>query len=355
MKIKVYDAMSDIVSDLTEREKDVILRRFGLGQEKQTLQAVGDIYGLTRERVRQIQDKSIVDITPKLSKHSFLEELSRNAQKSLGKIKIKRERTLLDDLGRMYNLSGDDINYLRFFLILHKKLSYNPEDDNFHGYWGDSTQRTKTANQVLKRIIAMLSKRPSKLWTSKEIFEIIEDEIKKGLGVKGDADELKDFMRILKVIGKNPRNEFGLFNHPHISPTSLDDKVYFVLDSKNEHMHFTEIYDALQELSEIEDEFISKRWKKDYSKQSIQNLLIMNPEFVWAGRGTYALKKWGVVEGTIQDIMANIVKKYKEIDRQKLMEELAKERRFSKITFEAYLRDKSRFSIAPDGTIRLVK
>ena len=37
------------------------------------------------------------------------------------------------------------------------------------------------------------------------------------------------------------------------------------------------------------------------------------------------------------------------------MEELAKERRFSKITFEAYLRDKSRFSIAPDGTIRLVK
>lgn len=343
MKTKVYSAVEDILSDLTDREKDVIKRRFGLGLEKQTLQSVGDIYGLTRERVRQIQDKSLDGITPKINKHSFIDELSKIAKDALGKIKIKREKTLLDSLGEKYNLSGSDLNSLRFFLILQKKLAHSPEDDDFDGFWGDSDNRIKSAKQVLKKLMSILLKKPYKLWSSEEIFKIIEDETKKFLGAKGNMDELLDFLRILKQVGKNPKNEFGASFHPYVSPGSLDDKVMFVLESKNEPMHFSEIYDALIKLSEIEDEFINNRWKKDYSRQSIQNLLIINPEFIWAGRGTYALKKWGFSEGTISDKMKEIVKKYKEIHKDELMNILAKERRFSKITFEAYVRDKSNF------------
>jgi RNA polymerase sigma factor (sigma-70 family) len=44
---------------LTPREYDVLMLRFGLTCESQTLEDAGKIFGLTRERIRQIQDKAL--------------------------------------------------------------------------------------------------------------------------------------------------------------------------------------------------------------------------------------------------------------------------------------------------------
>ena len=44
-----------LVSDLDPRVKDILVQRFGLDEdEPKTLDAVGQGYGITRERVRQI-------------------------------------------------------------------------------------------------------------------------------------------------------------------------------------------------------------------------------------------------------------------------------------------------------------
>lgn len=43
------------MSHLTVREQDIIKRRFGLGQPEQTLAAVGDVHGICKDRVRQIE------------------------------------------------------------------------------------------------------------------------------------------------------------------------------------------------------------------------------------------------------------------------------------------------------------
>ncbi|WP_028239512.1 RNA polymerase sigma factor RpoS [Stutzerimonas azotifigens] len=48
------------LSDLTEKQRDVVIRRFGLrGHESCTLEEVGQEIGLTRERVRQIQVEAL--------------------------------------------------------------------------------------------------------------------------------------------------------------------------------------------------------------------------------------------------------------------------------------------------------
>lgn len=56
MKAELYD----ILNKLSEREKQVIELRFGLKDGKdRTLEEVGDIFDVTRERIRQIKAKAL--------------------------------------------------------------------------------------------------------------------------------------------------------------------------------------------------------------------------------------------------------------------------------------------------------
>ena len=47
------------LATLTERESDIIKLFFGIGCQEMTLEEIGDKFGLTRERVRQIKEKAI--------------------------------------------------------------------------------------------------------------------------------------------------------------------------------------------------------------------------------------------------------------------------------------------------------
>ena len=53
---KEIDRALDTLSD---REKMIIKMFFGIGGQEKTLEEIGDTYGLTRERVRQIKEKAI--------------------------------------------------------------------------------------------------------------------------------------------------------------------------------------------------------------------------------------------------------------------------------------------------------
>jgi RNA polymerase primary sigma factor len=47
------------LATLTERESDIIKFFFGIGSQEMTLEEIGERFGLTRERVRQIKEKAI--------------------------------------------------------------------------------------------------------------------------------------------------------------------------------------------------------------------------------------------------------------------------------------------------------
>lgn len=54
------EALSEILSTLTDREADVLRMRFGMYDGRtHTLEEVGQIFGVTRERIRQIENKAI--------------------------------------------------------------------------------------------------------------------------------------------------------------------------------------------------------------------------------------------------------------------------------------------------------
>ena len=54
--IDVTQAVNDILKSIDhDREREIISRRFGLFDRKETLEQIGELLGITRERVRQLE------------------------------------------------------------------------------------------------------------------------------------------------------------------------------------------------------------------------------------------------------------------------------------------------------------
>ena len=60
MQTSLKEDVETILSTLTEKERDIIILRFGLHDTKpMSLKEIGDLYGLTKERIRQIEKRAI--------------------------------------------------------------------------------------------------------------------------------------------------------------------------------------------------------------------------------------------------------------------------------------------------------
>lgn len=71
----VEEYLDQLLDQINEKQKAVIVRRFGLlGHERQTLDEVGKAIGLTRERVRQIQFEAVKVLHDLMVKQGYIDE-----------------------------------------------------------------------------------------------------------------------------------------------------------------------------------------------------------------------------------------------------------------------------------------
>ena len=62
-RMLLNEAVKRAWSELTEREQEVVRLRFGLDDGRiRTLEEVGQIFGVTRERIRQIEMKTLAKL-----------------------------------------------------------------------------------------------------------------------------------------------------------------------------------------------------------------------------------------------------------------------------------------------------
>jgi RNA polymerase primary sigma factor len=70
---EVYQHVQQIFGELSAREADVLLQRFGLeGKQELTLREIGNKYGLSRERVRQLQEQALKKIRARLKQRNAM-------------------------------------------------------------------------------------------------------------------------------------------------------------------------------------------------------------------------------------------------------------------------------------------
>jgi len=74
MSQEAEEIIQELLNDLPSRERDIIIRRYGLNGHKQdTLFDIGSDYKLTQERIRQVENNCIVIMRTKLSNRDIEE------------------------------------------------------------------------------------------------------------------------------------------------------------------------------------------------------------------------------------------------------------------------------------------
>lgn len=294
---EIQSTFETILSSLADKERSVILRRIGILWKRETLQEIGDTYGITRERVRQIEDVGIKKIG-RIMRTSPLMRIQESGEKILqmhGGIMTKDRliSAIISDIG----IEGS-INYNIIDVLL--QADYNLQRSkpqlgtNTYFHFAEVTK--KVVEAVHKEALKALKKKGD-IMEASALYEIIHLALFAQFGNLGKVI-LDSIMDIFLDIVKWEEKYIGLEKWKILNPATLKDKAIYVLKNKKEPLHFLDIASA-----------ITERFGEPVKTSTIHNELIRNNEFVLIGRGIYVLKEWGYKDGTVLDVILEIFKK----------------------------------------------
>lgn len=321
-----------------EREQEIISRRFGLYDRKETLEQIGELLGITRERVRQLE-KVVLTKLKNAANNGELKDVSLAENKLLSIVTKNNNCMRISDLAAIITKNGDRVDQARIFFLaeLAPKISVVDESDHFYRSLGaknahDSKKMKDLSNRIVEAI--------KKIGHPSEISEVAK------LAGFSDSDEAAALARISKHVAEL-NGQWGLTKWPMVNPKNIRDKIYVILSQKGNHMHFNEIAEAIRE---------SEFKRKDVTTQAIHNELIKDDRFVLIGRGIYALDEWGYRKGTVADTISEVLKDAgKPLHRDEIVKRVLKSRHVKETTILLNLQGKNQFKRVAKATYALAE
>ena len=297
---EVHSGFLAVLEGLTEKEKSVITRRIGLSWERETLQSIGNDYGITRERVRQIEDVWIRKIGRIIKSSRLLEiqtaggRILRNHGGLLTRDKLVS--AVISELG----LKSEDINDGIVEIVLQSDFNIQKSKPQLwtHTYF--------TLPEIHKRVVAEIHKEALKILKKRgDIIEntVLYEMIKINLFAqfwKIDTLLVDSALDVFLDIVKGEEKFVGLEKWKILNPSTLKDKAIYILKKRKEPTHFVDMTNA-----------IAEHFKESVKVATIHNELIRNNEFVLIWRWIYVLKEWGYKPGTVLDVIIDVFNKAK--------------------------------------------
>lgn len=322
-KIDSILIVKKIFSQLKEREQDILKRRYGLhGNKNETLESIGGLHNLTRERVRQIESASLTKLRKLDSLQEYLKDIKQSVSElleehgglmkqdflldiliiSLQELKNKK----LDDEER--NLYKQNYDFLISKLLGENIQKYNNHNDyhvsyslkkisdkHFDDLVVEAVSKIKSMRQTVKtqELLEILKglksfKKHSEMLSVNEgadLSKVFKDEIfPEEADLINNDKTLYNFLQTIRHLDQNKFGEWGPSDSKEIKPKTINDKIYLVLKYNNkEPIHFTDIAKRINEVAFD---------KKKANAATVHNELILDDRYKLVGRGLYALKEW---------------------------------------------------------------
>jgi len=325
---------------LPERARDVLEKRYGLGAdgESYTLEAIGQSYGITRERVRQIENYGIQSIQKsEVYKKNY--DLFIEMQKLIDQLGggIIAEHVLLDELSK----DADTRNHLYFLLVVGDPFYKSKENPQYSHRWFTERKVAENVEKALRSVHKGLNR--DELVTESEIISRFKTELAEMAEVYSE-EVLKKWLEISKQIGKNPLGDWGPADSPNIRVKGIRDFAYLTVKRHGSPMHFREVAETINEL------FTHKA-----HIATTHNELIKDARFVLVGRGLYALTEWGYTAGVVKDVIREILLNEGPLSREEIIDKVRKERYVKDNTILVNLQDSNLFRKLSDGKFALAE
>lgn len=296
---------------LPRRAQDVITKRYGLGAEtkKLTLEAIGESYGITRERVRQIENFALTTIRKSDVFKDEVPVFDELRQSMIAQGAIVPEGDFLAEMSSDKSTQ----NHFHFLLVLGDLFTKHKEDDDFAHRWSTDPETAKMVHDSLRKLYASLS--DDDLIEESKMIERFLSHIKDVSEEFKNEEILRRWLSLSKKMGKNPLGEWGMASSPNVSARGVRDYAFLVLRKHGSPMHFTEVAKA-----------IGSHFDKRAHIATTHNELIKDKRFVLVGRGLYALSEWGYSTGVVRDVISDIIKKSGPLSREEVVEKVMRER-----------------------------
>lgn len=336
--LEVNEAIKSVLTYIDqEREREIITRRFGLVDRRETLEQIGELLGITRERVRQLEKAILVrlKIAADEEKLPAVHAIERVLIRDLSE--HGRVSRVEDITKRVTDNSNNPLTraHIAFIAELSPNLTVVNENDNYYHSigikeYGDEKKIKAEVDEIVKTI-----KKEGQPLTIEELHEKLSYE---------HPDQVRALASISKLLA-NLKDHWGLVKWPTVNPKNIRDKIYVILADNGKPMHFSEIASSIK---------ASDFKRRNVTTQAIHNELIKDKRFVLIGRGIYALENWGYSKGTVSDIITDVIKEASEpLHRDEIVKRVLKKRQVKETTILLNLQSKPQFKRVAKATYTL--
>ncbi len=343
--ISYADFVATLLANLPERESEVLQKRNSLSDfPKHTLEQIGKDFNITRERVRQIEREGLRKL--KTLDHSKL-DLPSGDLESLIIDYLKSNGGAMAEWHLITNLLQDkedsEAKALDFILtnLLSEKINRVPTTDKYNVVWHLENVDLSKILEISSALHDIINKHGSPLHV-----EDLSGKFKSNKHYsKVDSNEaetqkmIEALLGLNKNLNKNILNQWGQETWTTVRPKRMTDKAYLIMLKEDRPLHFAEVADLINQVNFD---------RKKAHPATVHNELILDDKYVLVGRGIYALKSWGYKEGTVADIIAEILKQGPMIKKD-ITEEVLKQRLVQKTTITLVLMNKDKFGRLEDG------
>lgn len=274
VEIDIDELVKKALQIQDKRARDIVVRRYGLKQpSKNTLASLGDEYGLTRERVRQIESASLRNIRDRIKDDKQAQKFIKLTEDYLKNVaKLRRSDFLAKDIGLLCGFR-DEIGP-----VFENKLNFLAKTLG-KPYVIDATPATYTIWHIDESAYKLALSLVSKLMGAKnhdfdEYLRSVTSEYKLA------EPAVINYLTLSKNFDVGPYGHMGADHWIQVNPKTVRDKAYLVLSQSAEPMHFRAIADLVNEMSESAK-----------AHATVHNELIRDPRFTLVGRGTYSLNE----------------------------------------------------------------